>query len=71
VADAFRGERLAGPAADGDRDDRHLTTGTPATVSVPAELSDVLGGSRVTAGSALRLGAWDVRVFATAELPSA
>ncbi|MFI6566022.1 beta-galactosidase [Streptomyces sp. NPDC050534] len=49
----------------------HNWSWEPATVSVPTELSDVLGDSRVTAGAALRLGAWDVRVFATAEPPSA
>ncbi|MEU0408916.1 beta-galactosidase [Streptomyces griseorubiginosus] len=37
-----------------------------ASVSVPADLSDVLDGTSVPAGSTLALGPWDVRVLITA-----
>lgn len=37
-----------------------------AHVSVPADLSDVLDGTSVPAGTALALGPWDVRVLITA-----
>ncbi|NGO15325.1 beta-galactosidase [Streptomyces sp. HC44] len=38
----------------------------PARVVAPVELSDVVNGSSTPAGTALELGAWDVRVFITA-----
>ncbi|MER5505815.1 beta-galactosidase [Streptomyces sp. NPDC002766] len=53
-----------GTAVDGRRlHVVHNWSWEPATVQAPAELSDVLDGSRLTAGATVRLGAWDVRVF--------
>jgi beta-galactosidase len=45
----------------------HNWSWEPARVEVAVELSDVLDGSPVPAGTALDLGAWDVRVFVTDE----
>jgi beta-galactosidase len=44
----------------------HNWSWEPARVEAPVELSDVLDGSSVPAGTALHFGAWDVRVFVTA-----
>ena len=41
----------------------HNWSWTPARASAPAHLSDVLDGTHVPAGTALDLGAWDVRVL--------
>ncbi|MGP3915604.1 beta-galactosidase [Nonomuraea sp. 10N515B] len=41
----------------------HNWSWEPARVAVPVELSDVVDGASVPAGSALTLGAWDVRVL--------
>ncbi|ONI80165.1 beta-galactosidase [Saccharothrix sp. ALI-22-I] len=46
----------------------HNWSWEPARVGTPVALSDVLDGSSVPAGTALDLGAWDVRVFVTAEV---
>ncbi|MFF4256954.1 beta-galactosidase [Streptomyces sp. NPDC001663] len=43
----------------------HNWSWEPATVHAPLDLTDVLDGSHIPAGSALELGAWDVRVFVT------
>ncbi|WP_158850200.1 beta-galactosidase [Saccharothrix deserti] len=40
----------------------------PVRVEAPVELSDVLDGGSVPAGTALDLGPWDVRVFVAAEV---
>jgi beta-galactosidase len=41
----------------------HNWSWEPARVEAPAALSDVLNGGSVPTGTALDLGAWDVRVF--------
>ncbi|NEC92446.1 beta-galactosidase [Streptomyces sp. SID12501] len=43
----------------------HNWSWEPARVTAPADLTDVLNGSPVPAGTELELGAWDVRVFGT------
>jgi hypothetical protein len=37
----------------------------PTRVSAPVDLTDVPGGRPVPAGTALDLGAWDVRILST------
>lgn len=49
----------------------HNWSWEPARLMTPGDLSDVLDGSRTAAGTALELGAWDVRVFVTAPEPPA
>ncbi|GCB42876.1 beta-galactosidase [Streptomyces sp. NL15-2K] len=44
----------------------HNWSWEPTRVEAPAALTDVLGGAEVPAGTEVELGAWDVRVFATA-----
>lgn len=43
----------------------HNWSWDPARVAAPVALTDVLNGTPVPAGTALDLGAWDVRVFVT------
>ncbi|MDX3233633.1 hypothetical protein [Streptomyces sp. ME19-01-6] len=82
MADALRDQRLTRAAGDRHRDDRDEPRGTPrhvihnwswepADVAAPVELSDVLDGSCIPAGTALELGAWNVRTFVTANAPTA
>jgi beta-galactosidase len=49
----------------------HNWSWEPTRVATPVELSDLLDGSSLPAGTALDLGAWDVRVFVTADGPTA
>jgi beta-galactosidase len=44
----------------------HNWSWDPTHVTAPVALSDVLDGTSAAAGTALRLGAWDVRIFLTA-----
>jgi len=41
----------------------HNWSWTPATLTAPAQLSDLISGSALDQGSTVELGAWDVRVF--------
>jgi beta-galactosidase len=45
----------------------HNWSWDPARVEAPADLSDVVDGTSVPAGTALDLGAWDVRVLVTTQ----
>ncbi|MGP3961263.1 beta-galactosidase [Nonomuraea sp. 3N208] len=45
----------------------HNWSWEPARVEVPVELTDVVDGSSVPAGTTLELGVWDVRVLVTAQ----
>jgi beta-galactosidase len=45
----------------------HNWSWDPARVEAPADLSDIVDGASVPAGTALDLGAWDVRVLITAQ----
>ncbi|RPF31677.1 beta-galactosidase-like protein [Streptomyces sp. TLI_185] len=45
----------------------HNWSWEPASVPAPANLSDVLDGTTVPAGTALELGPWDVRVLVSAD----
>ncbi|WP_250907080.1 hypothetical protein [Nonomuraea sp. NEAU-A123] len=47
----------------------HNWSWDPARVEAPADLSDVVDGTSVPAGTALDLGAWDVRVLVTTGVP--
>jgi beta-galactosidase len=47
----------------------HNWSWQPARVETPLDLTDVLSGDPLPAGTDLELGAWDVRVFATATDP--
>ncbi|MGW1024675.1 beta-galactosidase [Streptomyces sp. NPDC002577] len=49
----------------------HNWSWEPVRVVAPAELSDVLDGGRVQAGTEWELGPWDVRVFLSTDGPTA
>jgi beta-galactosidase len=49
----------------------HNWSWEPASVPAPVNLSDALTGTSIFAGSALDLGAWDVRVLVSTDTDSA
>jgi beta-galactosidase len=49
----------------------HNWSWQPASVPAPADLSDALTGTPIFAGTALDLGAWDVRVLVSTDADSA